>query len=179
MSTIQNEQEEYSEKESEIVQLEQDFINSNVWADEKVIEIIEKLPENLYYKDVGFTIGSLHAKVAHLVSIMKFFKLVFDNQTPSKFPDLSGLTREELVVLWKELNKYYTERINNKPNGKEQLTLLYNIKEEFDVKNIYFDIYTHSAYHRGQVMTILRLLEQKTLNTDYLTWYFTQKIPKF
>jgi uncharacterized damage-inducible protein DinB len=178
MSETQTEQNNNTELRDQTIQLEGDFINWNVWADREIIEVIKNISDDLYYEDVGNTIGTLHKKVAHIVSIMKFFRLVFQNQTPSKFPDLSNLTREELIELWERLNEFFIEKIEEVPNGKGVFTLLFNIKAEFDIRNIYFDVYTHSAYHRGQVNTILRLLELKTQNVDYFPWFFTDKNPR-
>ncbi|MHA2233463.1 MAG: DinB family protein [Candidatus Hodarchaeales archaeon] len=31
----------------------------------------------------------------------------------------------------------------------------------------------HASYHRGQIMLCLRLLGKKTVNTDYLMWWYS------
>ena len=97
--------------------LSSNFIRYNAWADEQVIDIVSDLPLEVYQNDLGYTIGNIHIKSSHLVSIMEFFKLVLEDQTPSKFPDLtgSGLSREELLAGWKDLGHCFLQEIREHP----------------------------------------------------------------
>ncbi|MFQ5978479.1 MAG: DinB family protein [Candidatus Heimdallarchaeota archaeon] len=145
----------------------------NVWADHAVMALVDDLSEDDYYRDLGSTIGSVHIKCAHIAGVSKFFVHVLDDslETPPKFPDLSGLTRTDLLSQWKELNVKLKDLIQQK-QGRHSVTLLGGIQAALDLEHIHFDAIDHASYHRGQIMLCLRLLGKKTANTDYLMWWY-------
>jgi uncharacterized damage-inducible protein DinB len=145
----------------------------NRLMDNKIIEIVEDLTEKDYYIDLGFKIGSIHKKCAHIASFADFFVHVLDDSldTPQKFPDLSDLSRNDLISKWKTDNKKLAELIKQK-QGTHDVTLVGGIKATMDLEHIFFDAIDHASYHRGQIMICLRILGKQTVNTDYLMWLF-------
>ncbi|MHA1996251.1 MAG: DinB family protein [Candidatus Hodarchaeales archaeon] len=145
----------------------------NRLTDNKIVEIIDNLTEKEYYKDLGFNIGSIHKKCAHIASFADFFVHVLDDSldTPQNFPDLSDLSRNDLISKWKTDNKKLVELVQQK-QGTHDVTLVGGIKATMDLEHIYFDAIDHASYHRGQVMICLRLRGKQTINTDYLMWLF-------
>ena len=141
--------------------------------DDKIIEIIENLTEEDYYQNLEFRIGSIHKKCAHIASFADFFVRVLDDSldTPLKFPDLSDLSRNDLISKWKIDNEKLVTLIKQK-QGSHNVTLVGGIKATIDLEHIYFDAIDHASYHRGQIMICLRLLGKQTVNTDYLMWLF-------
>jgi uncharacterized damage-inducible protein DinB len=143
----------------------------NRLMDNKIIEIIENLTDGDYYQDFGFTIGNIHTKCAHIASFADFFVRVLDDslETPEKFPNLSDLSRTDLISKWKADNRRLVELIKRK-QGAQNVTLVGGLKATMDLEHIYFDAIDHASYHRGQIMICLRLLGKQTINTDYLMW---------
>ncbi|MHA2175275.1 MAG: DinB family protein [Candidatus Hodarchaeales archaeon] len=143
----------------------------NRLMDNKIIEIIENLTDKEYYKDLESNIGSIHKKCAHIASFADFFVHVLDDSldTPQIFPDLSGLSRTNLISKWKTDDKKLVKLIKQK-QGTHDVTLVGGMKATMDLEHIHFDAIDHASYHRGQIMICLRLLGKQTVNTDYLMW---------
>ncbi|MEQ8878425.1 MAG: DinB family protein [Cyclobacteriaceae bacterium] len=150
-----------------------------VWSDHRLIRILENISDEDYDREFNELSGNVRSKAAHIVSIYEFFLNTLEGKGPAQFPDKSDLSRLELVSLWKsyllEMQDYITSS-----HGLVALPLAEN--QRVDVNHVFLDAAIHTIHHRGQILTMLRLMGKSKsdihpgdTNMDYLMYLFAEK----
>lgn len=151
-----------------------------MWGDTKIVAALETLTEEEFNRPFEELSGNIHSKTAHILSIYEFFVAILENRPHSEFPSFDHLTKDQLISKWKEILITWPQKTENIQTGLFALPLANN--QRVDVQHIYFDALLHTIYHRGQIITFIRLLGKskedlhpRELNTDYLNYVFTEK----
>lgn len=154
------------------------YASYNVWANHRLIFVLEQLDENTWYKQVPSSFDSLYKTVLHVwdsesvwlqrMRLHEHIIIPSDNFDPAFKDACNGWIHQSMQ--WESYIKsdqFTEEAINSK--------LIYkNLKgEEFfqPVSEIVQHVFNHSTYHRGQLITMLRALQvDKLPSTDFIAF---------
>ncbi|SNS72397.1 Uncharacterized damage-inducible protein DinB (forms a four-helix bundle) [Ekhidna lutea] len=149
------------------------------WSDLKIINILENISDEDYNKEFNALSGNIRSKASHIISIYEYFIALLRKEQIDGFPDKSGLSRTELISLWKK-DLQELERLMTKEQGLIALPLAGN--QRVQAKHIYLDASLHTIHHKGQILTMLRMmgkskedLHPRDTNMDYLWYLFSAK----
>jgi len=133
----------------------------NLWANKILLEKISQVSGEIVHKDMGSSFGSIYKTVVHLMEVESIWwqrlKLQEHVQVPEKdveenFDQLS----KKLLALSKQWSDWVSD-VNE--NNFTHVFAYYNTKREFFKQPVYemlLHLFNHQAFHRGQIITMLR-----------------------
>jgi uncharacterized damage-inducible protein DinB len=149
------------------------YAGYNLWANQKLTNAILAMDENLYKEPVPSSFPSLHATLFHIWDAESVWwqrmKLEDRIVTPSASTNAS-------------MKEVVDGLINQSAQWKELVTSISELKLQhvFEYKNTHKElfkqpqyqvihhVFNHSTYHRGQLVTMMRVLgETKIPQTDF------------
>ncbi|WP_430898416.1 MULTISPECIES: DinB family protein [unclassified Paraflavitalea] len=148
----------------------------NVWANQKLTEKIGSLSPELQTKEMVSSFPSLHKTLLHMWDAETVWwqriRLVEQPVFPSV--QFSGDTSELMQALNAQ-SKQWQQWIQHASMAALHHVILYhNVKREpvkMQVGQIAQHVMNHGTYHRGQLVTMLRMLNiEKLPQTDYSLW---------
>jgi uncharacterized damage-inducible protein DinB len=146
------------------------------WANQKLAEVIVTLPAELLLKELPSSFNSIHVTLLHMWDAESIWwqrmKLQENIIRPST--NFSGTTQEALQNLQAQ-NRQWEEWVQSATDmGLDHVFKYYNTKREHFKQPVYqvlLHIMNHGAYHRGQIVNMLRQLgQQKIPPTDFIVW---------
>jgi uncharacterized damage-inducible protein DinB len=151
----------------------------NIWANQKIIDVILSLPEEKQLAEVCSSFVSLHKTLLHMwdaesiwwqrMKLHERFVRPSDNFNGTTRDAINGLVSQS--KLWEgwianvsdQMLDHVFQYSNNK---KEQLKL--------PIYQMLMHVFNHGTYHRGQLINMLRQLGiEKLPSTDFSTWSLT------
>lgn len=147
----------------------------NAWADNRIFDVLDTLPEEAYHKDLKSSHGGIHGTMVHLVGAEKIWLERWQGVTRPFLSENPPRSLEELREIWEKVG-YETARWLGRMTGKK-------LNEKFSMKTLkgevikhrYWEAFqhlvNHSSYHRGQVVTMLRQIGEKPPRTDLILFY--------
>ena len=145
---------ETMKKESSIVYLMKNYANYNFWANLTLINWLKNQPETLLIKEIRSSFRSVKLTLAHILQTQKYWYSVISKTQfePSSYENLPEVY-DALLSQSEVLADYI--------NTMEQSNLEENILVESpwfscDFENFEYilQVFNHSTYHRGQIITI-------------------------
>jgi uncharacterized damage-inducible protein DinB len=152
------------------------YAGYNIWANQKLIELILSLPEEQQHKDIVSSFNSLYKTLLHMWDTetawwqrMKLHERII---IPSE--NFNGTTRDVVNGLLNQ-SRQWEEWISNASELSLSHVFQYQTtkKEQFKqpVYQMILHVFNHGTYHRGQLITILRQLGvEKIPQTDFIVW---------
>jgi len=145
----------------------------NVWANERIIDTILKLPEEMLFKTVASSFSSLQLTLLHMWNTdsiwwqrIKLVETVQDagNKSSSIQEITSGLLAQ---------SRQWQNWVEKSTSAALEHEFIYrnSKKEQFKqpVYQVLLHLFNHSTYHRGQLVTMLRQLDVTTIPaTDFI-----------
>lgn len=157
------------------------FTEFLLWGDQKLINLIKNLSEDEFNRSLGELVGSVHSKTAHILSIYEFFNGILMGKPSDTFPDLSYLTKEELITKWESFLIEWPKLLAE-TNENQLFALPLAGNQQVEAKHIFTDAAIHTIHHRGQILTFIRLLGKdkadinpRDTNLDYLMFVFAER----
>lgn len=152
------------------------FADYNIWASQKILEVINALPEEKQMAGVPSSFSSLYRTVLHMWDAesiwwqrMKMHERVIipsENFNGSMQDVSNGLVAQS--QLWKDWVGNATDM------ALEHVFQYYNNKKELFKQptwQMILHVFNHGTYHRGQLINILRQLGvDKLPQTDFIIW---------
>ena len=138
-----------------------------IWANDKYREILSKISEEEWQKDLGDPFKSIKSVCTHIVLAVERSLTIINQERDLKRDDvipLWELSKNDLLEKWRQTDDEFNKLLETKTEGKVAF-------EEFNFMNaedFLFQYINHSSYHRGQLVFALRLLGKEATNTDYL-----------
>ena len=154
----------------------QQYAAYNLWANQKLLDVIVKLDENVQQQIVASSFPNLYATVLHIWDAesiwwqrMKLHEKIMapsENFNPTMQEAVNGLLQQ---------NKLWEEWVNNATiPALEHVFAYQNTKKEQFKQPVYqmiHHVFNHGTYHRGQLVTMLRALGiDKIPATDFILW---------
>ena len=160
-----------------------DLVNYYKWAEEKFINIIEKIPEDTFSlenKQIGSSIRhlSIHIPMCwFLLSTqkihpeMKNFAIEEYEEFGKQYEIVEKMSKSEILTFWRNqinnLEEYFQNLEDQEFTNKNEEHKLYD-------SNLYLRLYCdHATYHRGQLAYLIKLLsDEKAPNTNFPAYYY-------
>jgi len=148
----------------------------NIWANQRLLDTINQLPEEKQKQEVPSSFKSLYATVLHMLDAESIWwqrmKLLERIIRPSD--DFNGEMKELSNNLLHQ-NRQWSEWVNNANEHQLQHVFQYQNSKGEQFKQPIYQMLTHAfnhgTYHRGQLVNMLRQLEvQKIPGTDFIEW---------
>jgi uncharacterized damage-inducible protein DinB len=148
----------------------------NIWANQKLLEVIFVLPEEKQKQDMPSSFRSLYATIFHMWDAesiwwqrMKLHERIIrpsDNFNSSLKDVANGLLQQ---------NQQWQEWVNTATEPMlDHVFQYYNQKKESFKQPVFqmmLHVFNHGSYHRGQLVNMLRQLgSEKIPPTDFIVW---------
>ena len=148
----------------------------NIWANQKLLEVILALPEEKQKQEMPSSFKSLYTTVFHMWDAesiwwqrMKLHERIIrpsDNFNSSMKDIVNGLHQQ---------NQQWQEWVNTATEPMlDHVFQYYTAKNEMYKQPIYqmlLHVFNHGTYHRGQLVNMLRQLGiEKIPATDFIVW---------
>lgn len=150
-----------------------------IWADSTVHPIVRDLTEEEFTREIGPPFGSVKNLCVHIVvaieyNIEKFIKKV-DVDGEELYETLENLSKNELLTKWEETNKKLLEYIRKPEKDIVFPNLVSGGEVVIAPEDFYLQYILHTTYHRGQLLSMLKMLGKEGETTDYLFYLFHLK----
>ncbi len=148
--------------------------NYDKWADFKLFEMIVMLTKDQYEKDLGSSFGGIHGTIVHILSSNKVWLFRWTGKELIILKAGDFPTVEDIKKQWDVYHLEISNFIRNLTDEKLNEPLPYvDIKGNSYSHPLFQQMQhkvNHSSYHRGQVVTMLRQLGKKAINTDFINY---------
>jgi uncharacterized damage-inducible protein DinB len=153
----------------------------NVWATQRITDVILSLPEEKQKAEVASSFNSLHTTILHIWDAESIWwqrmKLHERFVRPSDNP--KGTTRDVINGLLSQSKLWEGWVSNASELSLDHVFQYYNNKKEpvkMPIYQMVLHVFNHSTYHRGQLITMLRQLGvEKLPGTDFVLWVRNKK----
>jgi len=157
-------------------ELLQQYAAYNAWANQRLLDAILKLPEELHLRETPSSFPTLHATVLHMWDAQSTWwqRMKLQENVIPPSVHFKGNTRDAINgflhqnMLWEGWVKNATEA------ALQHVFQYYNSKKEHFKQPVYqvlLQAFNHDTYHRGQMVTMLRSMNiDKIPNTDFISW---------
>jgi uncharacterized damage-inducible protein DinB len=152
------------------------FAAYNIWANQKLLDIINTLPEEKQKAELPSSFRSLYATVLHMWDAesiwwqrMKMHERII---VPSE--NFNGTMQDVSNGLMAQSNHWKDWTGNATEMALDHVFQYYNLKKEMfkqPVWQMILHVFNHGTYHRGQLINMLRQLGvEKIPKTDFVVW---------
>jgi len=150
----------------------------DAWATERTLEPVSTLPDRTYHEDLKSSHGGIHGTLVHIYSADMIWLRRWSGSSPNPIAPGDVPDLETLTTRWREYHGEMDRLLSGlgdaalvepfaytDPRGNRQSDPLFHQM---------LQLLTHSSYHRGQVVTMLRQVGGKPVGTDLITFYRTR-----
>ena len=148
----------------------------NIWANQRLGEVIVNLPPELLLKEMPSSFNTLHSTILHMLDAesMWWQRMKLQENITRPSTNFSGTTVEALQALLLQ-NRQWEDWIQSATDMRlEHVFSYFNTKRELFKQPTYqvlLHIMNHGTYHRGQLVNMLRQAGQEKLPvTDFIVW---------
>lgn len=154
----------------------QQLASCNAWANALLLDTALGLAPEQHKQTVESSFPSLLQTVVHMLDAESVWWQRVKLQEKIEVPSAAftgGLSEAALAL--KTQDRLWLEWVNNAPNHMFGHEFIYqnSKREQFKqpVYQVLLHVFSHSTYHRGQLVTMLRQLGvQKIPQTDFIVW---------
>jgi uncharacterized damage-inducible protein DinB len=148
----------------------------NIWANQKILEVIMALPEEKQKQEIPSSFKSLHDTVLHMWNAESVWwqRMKLHERIIAPVEIFKG-TMQDMANGLLQQNVQWQDWVNNATDAALDHVFHYqNTKKEQFKQPIYqmlLHVFNHGTYHRGQLINMLRQLGvQKLPGTDFILW---------
>lgn len=150
------------------------LIDFNAWANTRIAERVQELPQELFVQHTGGSFPSIKATMRHLLEADWRWLHRWKGHAKVAIPD-HWQTEDaiSLIELWLPVQQEMKSAILEWPSlGLEQVAIITqnNLSLNMSLADSVFHTVNHGSYHRGQLINMLRMLGQEAVQTDYLIY---------
>ena len=152
------------------------FASYNVWANQKLLDVILVLPEEKQKQEVPSSFNSLLKTVLHMWDAESIWwqRLKLQERIIIPSENFKGNMQDVSNGLMQE-NRQWQEWVNSASDISLDHVFQYqNTKKEQFKQPVYqmiLHVFNHGTYHRGQIVNMLRQLGvEKIPQTDFIVW---------
>lgn len=151
----------------------------NIWANEKLIQCIVALPDEMLDKELPSSFRSMHLTLLHMWDSESIWwqRMKLQEFVTAPSANFKGTTRDVAAALLHQ-NRLWQTWIQNATHAALDHVFHYqnNKREQFKqpIYEMLLHIFNHGTYHRGQLVNMLRQCDiDKIPQTDFIV--FTRK----
>ena len=152
------------------------FAAYNIWANQKILDVILTLPEEKQKQELPSSFKSLYDTVLHMWNAENVWwqRMKLQERITLPFETFKG-SMEELANESLQQNRQWQEWVNNATDAALDHVFQYQTfqKEQFKqpIYQMLLHVFNHGTYHRGQLINMLRQLGvEKLPQTDFIVW---------
>jgi uncharacterized damage-inducible protein DinB len=148
----------------------------NVWANQKLCEMILSLPAEVQQRELPSSFASLHKTILHMwdAESMWWQRLKLQENVVRPSDNFSGTTDDAIQSLLQQCRQWEAWTASATDMALQHVFSYYNTKREQFKQPTYqvlLHMMNHDTYHRGQLVNMLRQLgQQKIPQTDFIVW---------
>ena len=153
----------------------------NIWASQRIFEVIVALPEEKQIAEVPSSFNSLFKTVLHMLDAENIWwqRMKMNERITVPSENFTGNMKELSDTLLQQ-SKLWEDWVSNASDlSLEHVFQYYNNKKEHFKMPVYqmiHHVFNHGTYHRGQLINMLRQLEvEKLPQTDFSLWTRSKK----
>lgn len=154
----------------------QQHLAYNVWANRKIADFLESAGENIFHSEVISSFPSVQKTVLHIWDAEYIWLKRLQGESLTTFPgkNFTG-TMLQCLQGWLQCSQQFADYIASQNEQYYSSVCHYeNMKGDAfsnTVEGIVMHVVNHGAFHRGQVITLLRQQGYTQLNsTDLITF---------
>ncbi len=139
----------------------------NVWATHRLLEVVEKLSDENYRRDVGLFFKSIHATLNHLLVAehMLWYPRFARGESPKlALDDEIEPVRERLAQVLRGSSANWKPLIESWPEERFESKLTYTTTKgqtlSLPFATTLSHVFNHGTHHRGQITAALTMLGQ-------------------
>jgi uncharacterized damage-inducible protein DinB len=148
----------------------------NSWANQRLIDCIQALPEETALKQLPSSFNTIQATLLHMWDAQSIWwqRMKLQEGVIAPSVNFKGNTRDVANALLHQ-NKLWESWVNNaSPAALDHQFMYYSSKKEpykMNINQMLLQVFNHDTYHRGQLVNMLRQLEIKKIpGTDFVLW---------
>ena len=153
----------------------------NIWASQRILDVILTLPEEKQLTEVPSSFNSLYKTVLHMLDAENIWwqRMKMQERIIVPSENFKG-TLQELASSLLQQSKQWEEWVASASDlSLEHVFQYYNNKKEHFKMPVYqmiHHVFNHGTYHRGQLINMLRQLGlEKLPQTDFSLWTRSKK----
>ncbi|MEX2379728.1 MAG: DinB family protein [Vicingaceae bacterium] len=149
------------------------------WANNSLLEHLDKLPEELYGRQIESVFSSISAVISHIYQVDGLWLSVMSGDSfeetkgviqemQEKLSDSSSL--ERMKELFSELSNRYESFLSEQKDLDRELVIEHPSygKHRISVSSMVEHVVNHGTYHRGNIAAMLRQEGHAAVPTDYI-----------
>ena len=152
----------------------------NYWAKARMLGAVDAISEELLYKDLKTSFGTLHGTLVHICAAEDVWLQRLTGTASPKFLKVTDLPDYKAVkTKWQDVEKGMLTYVHSLTEEQLQKTFTFlNVKGE-PVSNVLWQalqhLVNHGTYHRGQITSMIRQFGGTPANTDLIGFYRQKK----
>ncbi|MBW8685456.1 DinB family protein [Chitinophaga rhizophila] len=133
----------------------------NLWANNKIADVLQKLPDAQLDQETGSSFGTLRKTVYHMwdAESLWYQRLLLVEKTVKPAADFDGVFTDA-CSRWLEQSAKLSDWVKDvQPVRLNHVVAYYNTRKQYcksTVIEILMQVFNHATYHRGQLVTLLR-----------------------
>ena len=157
-------------------ELLQQYAGYNVWANQKLIDCISVLQDDVLEKQVPSSFTSIHHTLLHMWDAESIWwqRMKLQETITAPSANFKGSTIDVAAAMVHQNKLWETWVKNATLLALEHVFMYTNTKREQFKQPIYqmlLHVFNHGTYHRGQLVNMLRQLNiDKIPQTDFIVW---------
>jgi uncharacterized damage-inducible protein DinB len=155
------------------------LIDFNFWASNRLFTVLERLSEEQYAREMGSSHGGIRGTLAHILASHEMWLSRWrGDPKPTTIDAEGGPAFPRARQFWESMQRELASFVEGlKEDDLGRLISYTNARgESFSTPLVQMmqHLVNHATYHRGQIVTMLRQLGVKPVNTDMI-FYFRQR----
>lgn len=153
----------------------------NVWANQRIVELILALPVEKSIQEVPSSFNNLSKTILHMLDAESIWWQRMKLQERILVPSVNfnGSIKDACHALLQQSKQWEEWLISSNELTLTHVFQYQNTKREVFKQPVYqmlLHVFNHSTYHRGQLVNMLRQLGvQKIPQTDFVVWARSKK----
>jgi uncharacterized damage-inducible protein DinB len=152
----------------------------NRWANRRLLKAVQVLQWEDLTRDLRASYGSIRGTLVHIIWGEWLWLRRWQGESPKQillaedFPDWTTL-ESRWIAVEKEQQAFLERLTDDALEMRVSYENLQGQRWEYSLAQMMQHVVNHSSYHRGQVVTLLRQLEQMPPATDFLVFLDEQR----
>ncbi len=151
----------------------QTLLAYNQWANRRLLAAVRPLDPRDFPRDLGASHGSVQGTLVHILWGEWLWLRRWRGESPRRvFAAAEFPSVDALASCWEEVERDQDAFVAGLTEQRLAARVAYEnlegVRWEYPLAQMMQHLVNHSAYHRGQVVTLLRQLRQKPPATDFL-----------
>ncbi|MEO9003708.1 MAG: DinB family protein [Ginsengibacter sp.] len=133
----------------------------NLWANKILSEKAAQLSDDILYKDMGSSFGSIYSTFVHIMDVESVWWQRLKLQEHMLWPEknLKENFKDLSIKLLAQSKQWHENIADANENYFSHEFAYHNSKKEFFKQPVYemlLHLFNHQTYHRGQIVTLMR-----------------------